>query len=499
MREGKQCAIGEPRLPQVRRPRHLARFLLESFSISQHLTVFDFTIVLVRNQGSEVRVCVELTEQSKTYGLVFDRITWFYFLRENPESNVRQNAIVSDNTVVASGLTDYSCVPGDDMCAFDTILRADFFDRAGVGIVRGIGEAICRYRTGGDSTTSQASRDPTASPSRDPTASPSRDPTASPSRDPTASPSRDPTPAPVNPTLSPVNPATPAPVSSTPSPITTYPPFVPYVPTSPIDYVNPTPAPGNYPNCGDEVTAVWSSEPSDHPLPTDAITILNQNETSVTFAINQHWKDGGISWIAVLYPDNPNGATVCPKYEEINADSSIGPFTANCMDDNSNPIRIYVELYVHDGSFGTGADTYVPEPCKPSRDNGKKIAHEVWIPCKPCEGRKERARLLSDVESLAIPGSADPTHARSPSNGQVKQATRPILSSPNKHKHFNRLVESKKRRSLQEEPTAARIEMDFLIVADPDGGVRSAGPRISTNGLGIMVVFTLARALVLLL
>jgi hypothetical protein len=465
--------------------------------------MFDFSIALVRNQGSEVRVCVELTEQSKSYGLVFDRITWFYFLRENPDINVRQNAIVNDNKVVASGLTDYSCMPGDDVCAFDTILRANFFDRAGVGIVRGIGEAICRYKTGDptaspiqDSTTSPSldptaspSLDPTASPSRDPTASPSREPTVSPSQDPTASPSRDPTPAP---TLSPVNPATPAPVSPTPSPVNPTPPFPPFPPTSPTDYVNPTPAPGNYPNCGDEVTAVWSSEPADHPLPLNAITILNQDETSVTFAINQHWKDGGISWIAVLYPDNPNGATTCPKFEGVDTDSSIGPFTANCMDNNSNPIRIYVELYIHDGSFGSDAVTSVPEPCNPSQDTGKKIAHEVWIPCKPCEGRKERARLLSDVESWAIPSSVEP-RATSPSHGQV----RPI-SSP-KHKHFNRLVESKKRRSLQEEPPAARIEMDFLIVADPDGGFGSAGPRISTNGFVTMTFFSLAGALVLLL
>jgi hypothetical protein len=55
---------------------------------------------------------------------------------------VRQNAIVYDSKEALTGLTNYTCMRGVDVCPFDTLLKADFFSWGGLGIVRGIGEAV---------------------------------------------------------------------------------------------------------------------------------------------------------------------------------------------------------------------------------------------------------------------------------------------------------------------------------------------------------------------
>ena len=52
----------------------------------------------LRNQGREVRVCVELSEESKQMGLLLDRIHWFYWILEHESGQVvRQNAIIFDS------------------------------------------------------------------------------------------------------------------------------------------------------------------------------------------------------------------------------------------------------------------------------------------------------------------------------------------------------------------------------------------------------------------
>jgi hypothetical protein len=75
-------------------------------------------------------------------------------VRDNgPDGLVTQDAIISDSKSEPYGLTDYSCMRGVEVCPFDTILKSDFFDREGVGIVRGIGEAVCMFDTATDTLT----------------------------------------------------------------------------------------------------------------------------------------------------------------------------------------------------------------------------------------------------------------------------------------------------------------------------------------------------------
>lgn len=102
----------------------------------------------LRNQGSETRVCATLSEESKAEGLYLDRIHWFYFIREDDRGDVRQNAIIWDSVEAPNALTEYQCMRGVEVCGWNTILRADFYQWSGVGIVRGIGEGVCQYGGG---------------------------------------------------------------------------------------------------------------------------------------------------------------------------------------------------------------------------------------------------------------------------------------------------------------------------------------------------------------
>lgn len=101
----------------------------------------------LRNQGSETRVCVELTQESKDLGLYLDRVLWFYFLREDPRE-VQQWSIVMDSEESPDQLTEYNCMRGEEICAFNTILRADFYAWQGISIVRGIGLGLCMLSGG---------------------------------------------------------------------------------------------------------------------------------------------------------------------------------------------------------------------------------------------------------------------------------------------------------------------------------------------------------------
>jgi hypothetical protein len=86
---------------------------------------------------------VTLTDESKSIGLFLNRLSWFYWYRENPDGTVRQDAIFYDSVLSPNGLTEVFCEPGDETCAFNTILIAPFFDR--IGVVSGTGEAVCQF------------------------------------------------------------------------------------------------------------------------------------------------------------------------------------------------------------------------------------------------------------------------------------------------------------------------------------------------------------------
>ena len=99
----------------------------------------------LKYQGEEMRVCVEATEESIQNGLYIDRIYNFTWIRDDFNDgtiDVSQTAIVPDALPANNGLTSVECIPGSIICAFTTILKADFFRFH--GRVNGTGLAICR-------------------------------------------------------------------------------------------------------------------------------------------------------------------------------------------------------------------------------------------------------------------------------------------------------------------------------------------------------------------
>jgi hypothetical protein len=103
----------------------------------------------LRYQGEEVRVCVNITQESQDNGLRLDRLYNFTWVRDDFNDgiiDVTQLAIVPDAKPEPNGLTTIECDPGSITCAFTTMLKADFFRF--VGAVNGTGLAICRLGSG---------------------------------------------------------------------------------------------------------------------------------------------------------------------------------------------------------------------------------------------------------------------------------------------------------------------------------------------------------------
>jgi len=91
-------------------------------------------------QGQTVRVCVSPTASNLAAGALMRQLEQFTFRREIPVST-SQVAIASDTGGVPNDqLTVVSCRPGSTVCAFETLLNADFF--ASEGKVIGSGQAF---------------------------------------------------------------------------------------------------------------------------------------------------------------------------------------------------------------------------------------------------------------------------------------------------------------------------------------------------------------------
>eukprot|EP00339_Tiarina_fusa_P018457 CAMPEP_0117012630 /NCGR_PEP_ID=MMETSP0472-20121206/10586_1 /TAXON_ID=693140 ORGANISM="Tiarina fusus, Strain LIS" /NCGR_SAMPLE_ID=MMETSP0472 /ASSEMBLY_ACC=CAM_ASM_000603 /LENGTH=384 /DNA_ID=CAMNT_0004715743 /DNA_START=131 /DNA_END=1285 /DNA_ORIENTATION=- len=104
----------------------------------------------VRNQGESIRVCVTPTAETLAQGAYLRYIDEFTFQREEH----LQVAIEPGNGgEAANELTVVSCVPGALVCAFETLLGAEFF-ADGVGIVYGYGTAFLQFGQEDEAATS---------------------------------------------------------------------------------------------------------------------------------------------------------------------------------------------------------------------------------------------------------------------------------------------------------------------------------------------------------
>jgi len=95
-----------------------------------------------RSQGQTVRICVGPNLDAISNGAFIKAIEDFTFYRGDTEQ-----VAVEKNTggVAANTLTVVSCQSGSIVCAFETLLNADFFS-GGAGVVSGSGSAFLKLR-----------------------------------------------------------------------------------------------------------------------------------------------------------------------------------------------------------------------------------------------------------------------------------------------------------------------------------------------------------------
>lgn len=112
--------------------------------------IADPPVDTVYNQGSLITVCVYPDADAAADGIVMNNIDSYTWRRQDPEvggvlpPETYQNAIGS-GTADANGLTTFTGCNGQDVCVFDSILFAQFYET--VGQVSGDGIATLQFDT----------------------------------------------------------------------------------------------------------------------------------------------------------------------------------------------------------------------------------------------------------------------------------------------------------------------------------------------------------------
>jgi len=120
----------------------------EDIAVEAYICDNDENVVPImpRSQGQSVRVCVSPTTKNLAAGALMNQLEDFTFSREIPKL-IKQAAISpATGGVPSDRLTVVSCRPGSTVCAFETLLNANFF--SGEGTVTGQGKAFLQLGTG---------------------------------------------------------------------------------------------------------------------------------------------------------------------------------------------------------------------------------------------------------------------------------------------------------------------------------------------------------------
>jgi hypothetical protein len=160
----------------------------------------------------------------------------------------------------------------------------------------------------------------------------------------------------------------------------------------------PTPGPtisslASAPNCVQQARQDGASITSGPGVyATNAVEILAQTGSTVTFQVDNVWKAGSsISWIAVDYLSGTTAT--CPKVNDVL--TSTPQYTATCVNGVAS-----INVWVHDGLFTGYADvtSSIPARCQPSSDAGHKIGFTFSVPCNPAD-----ELFCGQTKSLVLP------------------------------------------------------------------------------------------------
>jgi hypothetical protein len=131
---------------EVMNADHVLNLAYDDSAVEAYICDSEENLIVgdVKNQGESVRVCVVPNAETLAEGAYLRYIEEFTFTRDN----YSQVAIAPGNEgAPASELTVVSCEAGSVLCAFETLLGAEFFSD-GVGIVHGSGTAFLQFGEG---------------------------------------------------------------------------------------------------------------------------------------------------------------------------------------------------------------------------------------------------------------------------------------------------------------------------------------------------------------
>jgi hypothetical protein len=142
----------------------------------------------------------------------------------------------------------------------------------------------------------------------------------------------------------------------------------------------PTSAPTSEPMCVQEARLDGDStgRGSIGMYGSNPIHIEAQNGSTVSFNVDQTWKDGSVSWISVMY-ETSAGDMECAQ--NTNIVEGTGPYTVLCLKGVAE-----IAVFVRDSTFSGLADIYgqIPPACEASKESEDKYKHVMFFFTIPC-------------------------------------------------------------------------------------------------------------------
>jgi hypothetical protein len=196
-----------------------------------------------------------------------------------------------------------------------------------------------------------------------------------------------------------------------------------------------------------------------------SISLDSQHHSSVTYSVTHTPFDAdvNINWVAVLYPDNPQGYTQCPV--EVFSEGGQFALTGNCYDYRSEAY-IFYNIQGNDAALDTIGALSIPIDCEVPEEfeNGTTIAFKVSIPCSACLD-----------ESLSLP---------SPNNNLNRRLSN---ASSFKSRYSNEVLHS-----IQRPSRALQATGDELLSSDVMMEVLLSGEGVASSSSPFNSVITVA-------
>jgi hypothetical protein len=120
-------------------------YLVEGFICDESNSLLDSEEPM--KQGQKVRVCVKPTDEALADGIYMRRVDSFTFYRFREDGTQITQLALRDGKSANNELTELKCLQGSELCWFETLLKADFYYKA--GMIMGYGEAWLQVRDEG--------------------------------------------------------------------------------------------------------------------------------------------------------------------------------------------------------------------------------------------------------------------------------------------------------------------------------------------------------------